>query len=272
MPVWLPRIHFRGSHRDGPGPFWASRRTCRARFRRSWLTRVKGARRIRHKGQIMMGRPKYVPRRWRCALSSRQARLSAIRPRAVVATDHWLLAPELAAGIRRREAPTMLLGCALRRFDSAALTDGRCSGGFTPEATGVARRADAPKLSALPRAPCGFSARRGWRWDSHRPSAGEPFEPDAIDWSGMRALSEWATIHPERVGEIRPSESDGWYGFHAKRGRAEAWSLGFRRLRLWRRRARSSGREHRWAARHAGRCRSILSKCRTNCGATCLGR
>jgi hypothetical protein len=69
MPVWLPRIHFRGSHRDGPGPFWASRRTCRARFRRSWLTRVKGARRLRHKGQIMMGRPKYVPRRWRCALS-----------------------------------------------------------------------------------------------------------------------------------------------------------------------------------------------------------
>src|ERR1017187_6651000 len=197
MPVWLPRIHFRGSHRDGPGPFWASRRTCRARFRRSWLTRVKGARRIRHKGQIMMGRPKYVPRRWRCALSSRQARLSAIRPRAVVATDHWLLAPELAAGIRRREAPTMLLGCALRRFDSAALTDGRCSGGFTPEATGVARRADAPKLSALPRAPCGFSARRGWRWDSHRPSAGEPFEPDAIDWSGMRALSEWPTTRPE---------------------------------------------------------------------------
>jgi hypothetical protein len=37
----------------------------------------------------------------------------------------------------------------------------------------------------------GAAGRVGWY--SHRPSAGEPFEPDAIDWSGMRALSEWPT-------------------------------------------------------------------------------
>ncbi len=41
----------------------------------------------------------------------------------------------------------------------------------------------------------GAAGRVGWY--SHRPSAGEPFEPDAIDWSGMRALSEWPTIHPK---------------------------------------------------------------------------
>ena len=35
-----------------------------------------------------------------------------------------LLAPELAAGIKLREAPAVLLGCALRRSDVAALTDG----------------------------------------------------------------------------------------------------------------------------------------------------
>jgi hypothetical protein len=58
-----------------------------------------------------------------------------------------LLAPELAAGIKLREAPAVLLGCALRRSDVAALTDGRCSGGFKPEATVAARRADAWKPS-----------------------------------------------------------------------------------------------------------------------------
>ena len=39
----------------------------------------------------------------------------AIRTLAVEATDNGLLAPELAAGIRLREAPAVLLGCALRR-------------------------------------------------------------------------------------------------------------------------------------------------------------
>ena len=42
-------------------------------------------------------------------------RMSTIRTLAVEATDNGLLAPELAAGIRLREAPAVLLGCALRR-------------------------------------------------------------------------------------------------------------------------------------------------------------
>jgi hypothetical protein len=41
--------------------------------------------------------------------------MSTIRTLAVEATDNGLLAPELAAGIRLREAPAVLLGCALRR-------------------------------------------------------------------------------------------------------------------------------------------------------------
>jgi hypothetical protein len=41
----------------------------------------------------------------------------------------------------------VLLGCALRPSEVAALTDGRCSGGFTPEAA-VARHADARELTA----------------------------------------------------------------------------------------------------------------------------
>jgi hypothetical protein len=41
----------------------------------------------------------------------------------------------------------VLLGCALRQSAAAALTDGRCSDGFTPEATGAARHANASKLS-----------------------------------------------------------------------------------------------------------------------------
>jgi hypothetical protein len=42
----------------------------------------------------------------------------------------------------------VLLGRALRRCEEAALTDGRCSGGFTPEATVAARHANTPELSA----------------------------------------------------------------------------------------------------------------------------
>jgi dihydroxyacid dehydratase/phosphogluconate dehydratase len=41
----------------------------------------------------------------------------------------------------------VLLGCALRRSAVAALTDGRCSGGFTLEATVGARHANTPELS-----------------------------------------------------------------------------------------------------------------------------
>ena len=37
--------------------------------------------------------------------------------------------------------------CALRRPDVATLTDGRCSGGFTLEATVAARHANTPELS-----------------------------------------------------------------------------------------------------------------------------
>ena len=121
-----------------------------------------------------------------------------IRPLAVATTDNALLAPEPAAGRHKRSrTPADITTTKGTPARGGGAHDGRCSGGFTPEATAAARRADAPKLSALPRAPCGFSARRGWRWDSHRPSAGEPFEPDAIDWSGMRALSEWPTNRTE---------------------------------------------------------------------------
>src|ERR1017187_6595974 len=42
----------------------------------------------------------------------------------------------------------VLLGGALRRSKVAELTDGRASGGFTPQATGDARHANTPELSA----------------------------------------------------------------------------------------------------------------------------
>jgi hypothetical protein len=45
------------------------------------------------------------------------------------------------------QLPARLLSRALRRSEVAALSDGRCSGGFTPEATVAARRANAPELS-----------------------------------------------------------------------------------------------------------------------------
>jgi site-specific recombinase XerC len=111
--------------------------------------------------------------------SSIIVRMSAIRKLAVEATDNGLLAPELAAGIARvksaksigvragnwlslkqaqallnvpdittlkglrdRAIIAVLLGCALRRCQVAALTDGRCSGAFTLEATVAARHAN----------------------------------------------------------------------------------------------------------------------------------
>src|ERR1039457_6732695 len=111
--------------------------------------------------------------------SSIIVRMSAIRKLAVEATDNGLLAPELAAGIARvksaksigvgagnwlalkqaqallnvpdittlkglrdRDIIAVLLGCALRRCQVAALTDGRCSGAFTLEATVAARHAN----------------------------------------------------------------------------------------------------------------------------------
>ena len=45
------------------------------------------------------------------------------------------------------QLPAGLPSRALRRSEVAALSDGRCSGGFTPEATVAARRANAPELS-----------------------------------------------------------------------------------------------------------------------------
>jgi len=58
-------------------------------------------------------------------------------------------APDIAPakGLRNRAVIAVLLGWALRRRAVAALTDGRCSSGFTPEATVAARRAIAPELS-----------------------------------------------------------------------------------------------------------------------------
>jgi site-specific recombinase XerC len=116
--------------------------------------------------------------------SSIIVRMSAIRKLAVEAMDNGLLAPELAAGIQRvksaksigvragnwlslkqaqallnapdittlkglrdRAIIAVLLGCALRRCEVAALTDGRSSRGFTLEATVAARHANTPDLS-----------------------------------------------------------------------------------------------------------------------------
>jgi hypothetical protein len=51
--------------------------------------------------------------------------------------------------LRDRAILAVLLGCALRRSAAAALTDGRSSGGFTPEATVAARDVNAPELSMV---------------------------------------------------------------------------------------------------------------------------
>jgi len=77
---------------------------------------------------------------------------SAILTLAVAATYNVPLAPELAAGIARVKVsgPARSLpgfgDCAQRRSAVAALTDGRPSGGFPPEATVAARRADTAEV------------------------------------------------------------------------------------------------------------------------------
>jgi len=82
-------------------------------------------------------------------------------------------------GLRARAIIAVLLACALRPSAVAALTDGRYSGGFTPEATGDARCANAPDAAG---SACDFrprlfarlaGSRRGgaWRVVSGRPSA-----------------------------------------------------------------------------------------------------
>jgi len=90
-----------------------------------------------------------------------QLRRVGHRNLADAATDSGLQAPELAVGVARPNAPgiattqaprdraiiAVLLGCAQRRCEVAALTDGRSSGAFTPEATGAARHANTPELS-----------------------------------------------------------------------------------------------------------------------------
>src|ERR1019366_6357654 len=79
-----------------------------------------------------------------------------------------------AGGRHQAARSAVLLGCALRRSDVAPLTDGRAPGGFTPEATIAARRANTPEyVGVVPATPSAFrpSARgrsrrrttRGWR-------------------------------------------------------------------------------------------------------------
>ena len=62
------------------------------------------------------------------------------RPKASRASKKHQTVKAAFKRLRARAIIAMLLGCALRRSEVAALTDGRCSGGFTPEATGVAAR------------------------------------------------------------------------------------------------------------------------------------
>ncbi len=87
-----------------------------------------------------------------------------------------LNAPDISTtqGLQDRAIIAVLLGCALRRSEVAALTeaDRRCSGGLTPEATGAARRANTAELFGVVTGtqrlrsptvlwcPCGFSAGR----------------------------------------------------------------------------------------------------------------
>jgi hypothetical protein len=93
-------------------------------------------------------------------------------------------APERAGhhddeGLRERAIIAVVLGCALRRSQVAALADERCSGGFTPEATVAAPRANTPDWwcsafalrPCFSGAPCGSSARRGVAGGTARPSA-----------------------------------------------------------------------------------------------------
>jgi hypothetical protein len=88
----------------------------------------------------------------------------------------WCGVPEPAAyhhrqgAARPRHHRAVLLGCALRRSQVAALTDGRCSGGFTEKATVAAPHANAPELSVWAATP---SARRpSARRRSHRRTTG----------------------------------------------------------------------------------------------------
>jgi hypothetical protein len=137
--------------------------------------------------------------------SSIIVRMSAIRKLAVEATDNGLLAPELAAGIQRvksaksigvragnwlslKQAQALLnapditttkglrdraiiavLLYALCRSAAAALTDGRSSGGFPPEATVAAPRANTLARMMAP----GNCANSRWRpklWNAGWPS------------------------------------------------------------------------------------------------------
>lgn len=113
---------------------------------------------------------------------------AAIRPREVVATDNARQAPERAAGIAR----------------VAALTDGRCSGGFAREATGRrhgartrrnCRRGDACDLRPRFFARLARSRRGEYRRCGERVDLGQSPEHPATACSGMPPLlSECAGI------------------------------------------------------------------------------
>jgi len=94
---------------------------------------------------------------WKKDVGSGVARVKSAKSTGVRSGNWLTLRQAQALSTRRTSRPPKVLrdraiiavplGCALRRCEGAARTDGRCSGGFTAEATVAARHAGAPELS-----------------------------------------------------------------------------------------------------------------------------
>ena len=96
--------------------------------------------------------------------------MSAIRTLAVEATDNGLLAPELAAGIRLREAPAVLLGRALPdlKWRSRWATS---SGGMAGSASWICSGKHG-RVRTVPRTAAGARGVSRAAYSSHTSSAG----------------------------------------------------------------------------------------------------